>query len=147
MGRGTMHLDTVMTQVDRDAFITYPSMTSALRTFMVTPNVASDGSMGVNVSEADTLLQGLAWAAGLDHARAIEPALGSTRAEREQWNDANNTLAISPGKVVAYERNVATNEILDRAGIDVHTIPSYELPRGRGGPRCMSCPVSREALG
>ena len=145
--RAAMHLETIVTQVDRDAFITYPSMTSALRTFMVTPNVASDGSMGVNVSEADTLLQGLAWAAGLDHARAIEPALGSTRAEREQWNDANNTLAISPGKVVAYERNVATNEILDRAGIDVHTIPSYELPRGRGGPRCMSCPVSREALG
>ena len=140
--RAAMHLDTIVTQVDLDAFITYPSMTSALRTFMVTPNPAG----GVHVSEADTLLQGLAWASGLDHARAIEPALGSTRAEREQWNDANNTLAISPGNVVAYERNVATNDILDRAGITVHTIPSYELPRGRGGPRCMSCPVVRDPL-
>lgn len=144
--RAAMHLDTIVTQVDTDAFITYPSMTSDIRTFMVTPNKGADGAVGVHVSEADTLLQGLAWAAGVDHARAIEPALGSTRAEREQWNDANNTLAIAPGKVVAYERNVATNDILDRAGIEVHTIPSYELPRGRGGPRCMSCPVQRDAL-
>ncbi|MFT4745665.1 MAG: arginine deiminase [Nitriliruptoraceae bacterium] len=140
--RAAMHLDTIVTQVDVDAFITYPSMTTSLRTFQVTP--AADG--GVHVSQADTLVQGLAWAAGLDHARAIEPALGSTRAEREQWNDANNTLAMRPGHVVAYERNVATNEILDRAGITVHTIPSYELPRGRGGPRCMSCPVERAPL-
>ncbi len=140
--RAAMHLDTIVTQVDLDAFITYPSMTSDLRTFSVTP----DGHGGVHVGEVETLLQGLAWAAGVDHARAIEPALGSTRAEREQWNDANNTLAIAPGEVVAYERNVATNEILDRAGITVHTIPSYELPRGRGGPRCMSCPVERAPL-
>ena len=140
--RAAMHLDTIVTQVDVDAFITYPSMTTSLRTFTVTPS--NDG--GVHVGEADTLVQGLAWAAGLDHARAIEPALGSTRAEREQWNDANNTLAMRPGHVVAYERNVATNEILDRAGITVHTIPSYELPRGRGGPRCMSCPVERAPL-
>ena len=140
--RSAMHLDTIVTQVDLDAFITYPSMTSDLDTFMVTPNPHG----GVNVSEGEGLLQGLAWASGLDHARAIEPALGSARAEREPWNDANNTLAIAPGEVVAYERNVAPNEILDRAGITVHTIPSYELPRGRGGPRCMSCPVRREPL-
>jgi len=139
--RAAMHLDTIVTQVDVDAFITYPSMTASLRTFQVTP-----AGEGLSVTEAPTLLAGLAWAAGLDHARAIEPALGSTRAEREQWNDANNTLALAPGEVVAYERNVATNEILDRAGITVHTIPSYELPRGRGGPRCMSCPVARDAL-
>jgi arginine deiminase len=100
----------------------------------------------VHVAEHASFLQGLAWAAGLDHARAIEPALGSIRAEREQWNDANNTLAVQPGVVVAYERNVATNEILDTAGIEVHTIPSYELPRGRGGPRCMSCPIERDDL-
>ena len=139
--RAAMHLDTIVTQVDVDAFITYPRMTASLRCFQVTPSGA-----GVHVSEVSGLLQGLAWAAGLDHARAIEPALGSIRAEREQWNDANNTLAIAPGEVIAYERNVATNEILDRAGITVHTIPSYELPRGRGGPRCMSCPVLREDL-
>jgi arginine deiminase len=140
--RAAMHLDTIVTQVDVDAFITYPAMTASLRTYAVTP----DGAGGVAVSDAGGLMQGLAWATGLDHARAIEPALGSTRAEREQWNDANNTLALRPGEVVAYERNVATNEILAHAGITVHTIPSYELPRGRGGPRCMSCPVTRDAL-
>ncbi len=139
--RAAMHLDTILTQVDVDAFITYPKMTAALRCFEVTP--AGDG---VHVTQATGLMQGLAWAAGLDHARAIEPALGSIRAEREQWNDANNTLAIGPGEVVAYARNVATNEILERAGITVHTMPSYELPRGRGGPRCMSCPVLRDPL-
>ncbi|MFA9429755.1 arginine deiminase [Egicoccus sp. AB-alg2] len=140
--RAAMHLDTIVTQVDVDAFITYPTMTSNLTAYAVTPRPGG----GVHVAEHASFLQGLAWAAGLDHARAIEPALGSIRAEREQWNDANNTLAVQPGVVVAYERNVATNEILDTAGIEVHTIPSYELPRGRGGPRCMSCPVLREPL-
>jgi len=140
--RSAMHLDTIVTMVDVDAFITYPAMTPHLRVWMVTP----DGAGGVRVAEGTGLLPGLAWAADLDHARAIEPDLGSTRAEREQWNDANNTLAVGPGEVIAYERNVATNEILADAGITVHTIPSYELPRGRGGPRCMSCPVARAPL-
>ena len=141
--RAAMHLDTIVTQVDVDAFITYPSLTPSLTSYAVTRS--HEGR--IHVKERDGLLEGLAWAAGLDHVRAIEPALGSTRAEREQWNDANNTLALRPGVVVAYERNVATNEILDRAGITVRTIPSYELPRGRGGPRCMSCPFLREPLG
>lgn len=139
--RAAMHLDTIVTQVDVDAFITYPSMTAELRCHEVTPTGG-----GIAVREADSLVRGLAWAAGLDHARAIEPSLGSTHAEREQWNDANNTLALRPGEVVAYERNVATNEILDGAGITVRTIPSYELPRGRGGPRCMSCPLLRDVV-
>lgn len=139
--RAAMHLDTIVTQVDVDAFITYPSMTPHLGCHQLTP----DGD-GLAVAEAPGLLPGLAWAAGLDHARAIEPALGSTRAEREQWNDANNTLALRPGEVVVYERNVATNEVLDAAGITVHPMPSFELPRGRGGPRCMSCPLSRRAV-
>jgi arginine deiminase len=140
--RAAMHLDTVVTQVDVDAFITYPAMTSSVRCFAVTPGPGG----GVQVQDADGLVRGLAWAAGLDHARAIEPGLGSIRAEREQWNDANNTLAIGPAEVVAYERNGATNEILAAAGITVHTIPSAELPRGRGGPRCMSCPVARDPV-
>ena len=140
--RAAMHLDTVVTQVDVDAFITYPQMMQASRTFQLTRR----GEHGVHVVEGPDLIHGLAWAASLDHARVIEPSLSAIRAEREQWNDANNTLALRPGEVITYERNVATNEILAAAGITVHTIPSYELPRGRGGPRCMSCPVVRRAL-
>src|SRR6056297_3079427 len=140
--RAAMHLDTIVTQVDVDAFITYPKMMQASRTFQLTRR----GEHGVHVVDGPDLIHGLAWAADLDHARVIEPSLSAIRAEREQWNDATNTLALRPGEVVAYERNVATNEILDAAGITVHTIPSYELPRGRGGPRCMSCPVRRQAL-
>ncbi len=139
--RAAMHLDTIVTQVDVDAFITYPAMTRDVRCHQLTPH---DG--GIRVTEASSMIRGLEWAAGVGHIRAIEPDLGSTRAAREQWNDANNTLALEPGRVVAYERNVATNTILADAGIQVLTIPSFELPRGRGGPRCMSCPVARAPL-
>jgi arginine deiminase len=140
--RAAMHLDTIVTQVDVDTFLTYPRMCRSLRSFQLTPRNGG----GMHVEDAPGFIPGLAWAAGVEQAHAIEPALGSTRAEREQWNDANNTLAIRPGEVIAYERNVATNEILEAAGIAVRTIPSYELPRGRGGPRCMSCPVTRAPL-
>jgi arginine deiminase len=140
--RAAMHLDTIVTQVDVDTFLTYPKMCRSLRSFELTPR----GDGGMHVEEAPEFIRGLAWAAGVEQAHAIEPALGSTRPEREQWNDANNTLAIRPGEVIAYERNVATNEILEEAGITVRTIPSFELPRGRGGPRCMSCPVTRAPL-
>jgi arginine deiminase len=140
--RHAMHLDTIVTQVDVDAFITYPKMTRSLRSYRIVPG--ANGT--VEVAEEDSFIDGIAWAAGVDKAHAIEPALGSAQAEREQWNDANNTLALRPGEVIAYERNVATNEILREAGITVHTIPSYELPRGRGGPRCMSCPIERDPL-
>ncbi len=140
--RAAMHLDTIVTQVDVATFLTYPKMTRELRAFQLTIDAAG----GLRVDQAASFRDGLAWATGLDHVEVIEPALGSIRAEREQWNDANNTLALRPGEVIAYERNVATNEILDDAGITVHTIPSFELPRGRGGPRCMTCPVRRGAL-
>ncbi|HEX9767232.1 MAG TPA: arginine deiminase family protein, partial [Nitriliruptorales bacterium] len=116
----------------------YPSLMPDVRCYEVTADGAS-----LRVRQADGLIPGLAWVTGLDHVRSIEPDLGSVQAEREQWNDANNTLAVAPGDVVAYERNAATNEILVEAGVNVRTIPSYELPRGRGGPRCMSCPILR----
>jgi arginine deiminase len=136
-----MHLDTIVTQVDVDAFITYPSMTADAALFRGHPARARRAPRHRDRRAP----AGLAWAAGLDHVRDIEPGHDQIRAEREQWNDANNTLALAPGVVVAYERNVATNEILTDAGVTVHTIPSYELPAGRGGPRCMSCPVVRDA--
>ncbi len=139
--RTTMHLDTVVSMVDRDAFVLYPRVRPLVRTLRLTPR---DG--GVHVEEGGDLVEQLAWAAGLDEVRAIEPSLDSVAADREQWNDANNVFALAPGEVVAYERNPATNETLEEAGVTVHRIPSHELPRGRGGPRCMTCPVAREPL-
>lgn len=143
--RSAMHLDTVVTQVDRAAFLVYPALRPTVETWRVTRDPGT-GPGRVVVRPGGNLLEGLAWATGRDDLRAIEPELSSTRAAREQWNDANNTLAVAPGEVVAYERNVATNDTLATAGITVHTIPSYELPRGRGGPRCMTCPLRRDPL-
>ena len=140
--RATMHLDTVMTQVDVDAFLVYPAMGEHVRTHLLRPGAGGD----VEVVPGDGLRDGLAWVRGGAPVRVVQPTLGSARAQREQWNDANNVLALRPGEVIAYERNVATNEVLDAAGVEVRTMPSYELPRGRGGPRCMSCPVQREPL-
>jgi arginine deiminase len=141
-GRATMHLDTVVTMVDRDAVVLYPRIRAAARAFRVTP-----GSAGAPVVEqVEDLVEGLGWACGVDRLEVIEPSLREAEADREQWNDANNTFAIGPGEVVAYERNVVTNRILEDAGVTVHRIPSYELPRGRGGPRCMTCPVHREGI-
>ena len=137
--RATMHLDTVITQVDTDAFLLYPAMQERTATYALTPSAG-----GVSVTAAGGLAEGLAWVRGGREVRLIRPEMTSARAQREQWNDANNVLALQPGEVIAYERNVATNEVLADAGITVRTIPSYELPRGRGGPRCMSCPVVRD---
>jgi arginine deiminase len=83
---------------------------------------------------------------GLDVLRVIDTGLDPVTAEREQWDDGNNTLAIAPRVAVGYERNVVTNARLEAAGIEVLRIPGSELGSGRGGPRCMSCPVARELL-
>jgi len=141
-GRATMHLDTVVTMVDGDTVVIYPRIQALVRCFRVTPG--PDGYP--KAREVAGLADGLAWAAGVSRMRVIEPTLRKAEADREQWNDANNTFAIAPGEVVAYERNVVTNRILEDAGVTVHRIPSYELPRGRGGPRCMTCPVDREPI-
>jgi arginine deiminase len=83
---------------------------------------------------------------GIDRLRVIDTGLDPVTAEREQWDDGNNTLAVAPGVVVAYERNVETNERLEDAGIEVLRISGSELGSGRGGPRCMSCPITRAPL-
>jgi arginine deiminase len=84
---------------------------------------------------------------GIDELRAVDTGVESVAAEREQWDDGNNTLALAPGRVVAYERNVTTNARLADAGIEVLTIAGFELGSGRGGPRCLSCPWERAPLG
>jgi len=136
--RATMHLDTICTMVDRDAVVMYPQVAHTLTAFTLTP----DG----RVAGPAPFLEAAARAMGIDRLRVIDTGLDPVTAEREQWDDGNNTLALGPGCVVAYERNRETNARLSEAGIEVVAISGSELGTGRGGPRCMSCPVWRDSL-
>jgi len=138
--RATMHLDTVCTMVDVDAVVMYPNVADSLIAYTVT---AGDGYGEPGIAGPAPFLQAAAAAMGLETLRIIDTGLDPVTAEREQWDDGNNTLAIAPRLCVAYERNVETNEQLERAGIEVIRIPGSELGSGRGGPRCMSCPITR----
>jgi arginine deiminase len=137
--RATMHLDTVCTMVDRDAVVMYPNVADALIAFTVTGG--GDGEPIVTAPRP--FLEAAAEAMGIDRLRIIDTGLDPVTAEREQWDDGNNTLAIAPRLCVAYERNIETNSQLERAGIEVLAISGSELGSGRGGPRCMSCPIAR----
>jgi arginine deiminase len=141
--RATMHLDTVCTMVDADAVVMYPAVADTLTAYVLTPNGPDD----VEVSGPEPFLPAAAKAMGIDALRVIDTGLDAVTAEREQWDDGNNTLALSPGLVVAYERNVETNARLEAAGIEVIRVAGSELGSGRGGPRCMSCPVLRDPIG
>lgn len=139
--RAQMHLDTVCTMVDVDTVVMYAAVVDSLQAFTLrrTPD-------GVTISDAAPFLQAAAEAMGIDKLRVIDTGLDPVVAEREQWDDGNNTLALAPGVVVAYERNAQTNARLEAAGIEVLTIAGSELGTGRGGPRCMSCPAARDPL-
>ena len=139
--RSTMHLDTVLTMVDRDAFTVYPELEGALRGVVLAP-----GRDGVAIEREDELFATVAHVLDIPKVRLFETGGDRYEAEREQWDDGNNVLALAPGVVVAYDRNVETNTRLRHNGIEVITIEGYELGRGRGGPRCMSCPIERDAL-
>ncbi len=139
--RATMHLDTVCTMVDVDAVVMYPNVADQLVAYALTS--AEDG---LRVEGPEPFLVAAAKAMGIDTLRLIDTGLDPVTAEREQWDDGNNTLAIAPRVCVAYERNVETNARLEEAGIEVVAIAGSELGSGRGGPRCMSCPITRDAV-
>lgn len=138
--RAQMHLDTVCTMVDVDAAVIYPNVVDTLSAFTI--NRTPDG---VRIADEMPFLEAAAAAMEIDRLRVIGTGLDPVTAEREQWDDGNNTLALAPGVVVAYERNAETNWRLEEAGIEVLPITASELGTGRGGPRCMTCPAARDA--
>jgi arginine deiminase len=143
--RGTMHLDTIMTVVDRDAVVMWPRTNRLVQAYRIEPGATANGGRMKVTAEPD-LTRALAAGLGTDTLRIVTTGEDEVMADREQWDDGNNTLALRPGVVVAYERNADTNRRLEEAGVEVLRISSYELPRGRGGPRCMSCPVVRDPI-
>lgn len=141
--RACMHLDTVLTQLDMDTFSVYPEVIDLQsRCWTIT----SDGRGGLLRQQESSFSSAIEQALGLDQIRLITTGGDRFEAEREQWNDANNVLTVEPGVVIGYERNTWTNEKYDKAGIKVLPIPGNELGRGRGGARCMSCPLERDGI-
>ncbi|PKE32524.1 arginine deiminase [Rahnella sp. AA] len=141
--RACMHLDTVMTHIDIDTFSVYPEV---VRDTTQCWTLTDDGRGGLRRQEEPHFLKAIEKALGLDEVKLITTGGDSFEAEREQWNDANNVLTVRPGVVIGYERNTWTNEKYDKAGITVLPIPGDELGRGRGGARCMSCPLERDDI-
>nr|WP_317284318.1 arginine deiminase [uncultured Dysosmobacter sp.] len=140
--RSFMHLDTVFTMVDYDKFTVHPNILQQITVFVM----ELDENHKMKIRQEDGRLEDiLKEHLELDHVTLIPCGQGSEiDAAREQWSDGSNTLAIAPGEVVVYSRNYVTNRSLEEAGVRIHTIPSAELSRGRGGPRCMSMPLWRE---
>ena len=141
--RAFMHLDTVFTQVDRDKFTIHPGILGSLRLYELRRSGPEMSAEELWSPLEDVLRDAL----GLDHVTLIHcGGMDNIASAREQWNDGSNTLCIAPGKVIVYNRNYVTNEILRRHGLEVFEMPSSELARGRGGPRCMSMPLVRGEL-
>lgn len=141
--RAFMHLDTVFTQIDVDKYTIHPAIIGPLTVYEITPGAADPADLQIREinSDLESILEKYTHQ---DRVKLIKCGGDDMiAAAREQWNDGSNTLCIAPGKIVVYQRNDVTNAILREEGITVLEMPSAELSRGRGGPRCMSMPLVR----
>ncbi|NRQ36846.1 arginine deiminase [Nonomuraea sp. NN258] len=142
--RAMMHLDTVLTMIDKTTFVVYPYLSASLRSWTLLPSQDPSRPRRIEVVRNGDLFETIAAALEVDAVTVLRTDEDLRAAQHEQWDDGNNFLALEPGVIVGYERNVATNTNLRKHGIEVITIAGSELGRGRGGPRCMTCPIERD---